>query len=109
MDKNIETFLNQLIDEKGYADLDTEIRQEMINNLAEQLYNQIDAAVARALPEEKALELSKRLENSEMSDEELTKFVTDSGVDYEKIVLETMLEFRILFTSPTPNQTQTEA
>ena len=100
MDSNVEQFIDQLIDEKGYTTLDDEVRAQMKEDLANRLYDQIDRAMANALPEDKAIELGNKLDEGEMSDEELAKFMQDAGVDMQEVVLETMMKFRLLYTQP---------
>ena len=100
--ENVEDFINQLIDEKGYSDLDDDVRQELKVDMIQRLMDQIDQAAINALPEDKAIELADKLDDPDFSDDDLTEFMRNSGVDLEKVALETMVQFRLLYLGGDP-------
>jgi len=95
--ENVEQFLDQLLDEKGYTDLDEDVRNELKIDMGQRLMDQIDQAAINALSEEKAIELANKLDDPNFTNEQAAAFVQESGVDMERIALETMIQFRIWY------------
>ena len=62
--------------------------------MKKRLEDQINRAAIQALSEEKADELAKRLEDPNFTNEDMAKFMQDSGVNLAEVALETMLKFR---------------
>lgn len=110
--ENVEAFVDQLIEEKGYSDLDDDVREELRNDMITRLLDQIDMAAINALPEEKAIELADKIDNEDdFNDDKVMQFIQDSGVDLQQVALETMLQFRMLYLGETlpPVEEDTEA
>lgn len=100
--ENVEAFVDQLIEEKGYSDLDDDVREELRNDMITRLLDQIDMAAINALPEEKAIELADKIDNEDdFNDDKVMQFIQDSGVDLQQVALETMLQFRMLYLGET--------
>lgn len=95
--ENVEGFIDQLIDEKGYSDLDDDVRQELKTDMIQRLMDQIDQAAINALPEDKAIELADKLDDELFDDEKVAEFMQNSGIDLQQVALETMLQFRMLY------------
>ncbi|MDR3298111.1 MAG: hypothetical protein LBT19_01940 [Candidatus Nomurabacteria bacterium] len=95
--ENVEQFIDQLITDKGVSGLTDEVRAELKTDLTQRLVDQIDRAVIDALPEEKAIELSERLDDENFGDDQVNDFVRESGIDVQNIALQTMLKFRELY------------
>lgn len=95
--ENVEGFIDQLIDEKGYSDLDDDVRQELKTDMIQRLMDQIDQAAINALPEDKAIELADKLDDESFDDEKVAEFMQNSGIDLQQVALETMLQFRMLY------------
>ena len=95
--ENVEAFIDQLIDEKGYTTLDEVARNELKRDMIQRLMDQIDRAAINALPEEKAAELSEKLDDPNFTNEGAGKFMQESGVDLQQVALTTMLQFRSLY------------
>ena len=55
--ENVETFIDQLIDEKGLG-VEGDVRKQLKLDMMERLLDQIDRASINALPEDKAIELA---------------------------------------------------
>lgn len=94
---NVEQFIDQLITDKGVSGLTDEVRAELRTDLTQRLVDQIDRSVINALPEDKAIELSEKLDDDNFGDEQINEFISNSGVDIQRISLETMVKFRELY------------
>lgn len=94
--ENVETFIDQLIDEKGLG-VEGDVRKQLKLDMMERLLDQIDRASINALPEDKAIELADKLDDENFTDEQVAEFMKNSGVDLERVALETMLQFRLLY------------
>ncbi|MBR6134284.1 hypothetical protein IKQ38_02280 [Candidatus Saccharibacteria bacterium] len=94
--ENVEKFIDQLIDEKGLG-VEGDVRKQLKLDMMERLLDQIDRASINALPEDKAIELADKLDDENFTDEQVADFMKDSGVDLERVALETMLQFRLLY------------
>ncbi len=99
---NVEQFIDQLIDEKD-LNLEDDVREQLKIDMINRLLDQIDRATVNALPEDKAIELADKLDDADFSDEQISQFIRDSGVDLEKVTLETMMQFRLLYLGGNPN------
>ena len=91
--QNIDEFIESLLNDKG-IEVEPEIREELKADMKAKLLDQIDRAVIQALPEDKAAELATKVEDPNFTNEDMTKFVQDSGVNLTEVALETMLKFR---------------
>ena len=100
--ENVEKFIDQLIDEKGLS-AEGEVRDQIKTDLTERLIDQIERAAVNALPEDKAIELANKLDDEGFGDDQVSDFIRNSGVDMERVALETMLQFRILYLGEDEN------
>ena len=89
-------FINDIIDAKNFKTLDSDVRQQLEQDLKNRLLDQIDRAVLGALPENKIDGFNDLLDR-DASQQEVQRYVATSGVDTKKITLETMLRFRSLY------------
>lgn len=89
-------FISDIIDAKGYKTLDSDVRRQLEQDLKNRLLDQIDRAVLEALPENKIDGFNDLLDRG-ASQQEVQQYIATSGVDTEKITLETMLRFRSLY------------
>ena len=99
---NVEQFIDQLIDEKD-LNLEDDVRQELKVDMINRLLDQIDKASINALPEDKAIELADKLDDPDFTDDQVSEFIRNSGVDLERVALETMMQFRMLYLGGNPN------
>ena len=90
----VEKFIEDLLAERGMGNLDPELKTDLKTQLTQELMDQIDRAAINALPEEKAVELAKKLDEPDFTSEQATKFIQDAGVDLQQVSLDTMLLFR---------------
>lgn len=95
--QNIDDFIESLLNDKGITDIEPDVREELKADMKQRLLDQIDQAAVQALSAEKADELAKLIENPNFTNEEMTKFMQDSGVNLTEVTLETMLKFRSFY------------
>ncbi len=91
--QNIDDFIESLLNDKG-IDVEPDIKEELKNEMKTRLLREIDEAAIRALSAEKADELAKLVDNPEFTNEKMTEFLKDSGVDLTQVTLDTALKFR---------------
>ncbi len=92
--QNIDEFIESLLNDKGITDVEPDVKEDLKADMKKRLEDQIDRAAIQALSEEKAAELSEKLEDPNFSNEDMAKFMQDSGVNLTEIALDTMLKFR---------------
>ena len=95
--ESVDQFIEQLIIDKGVSDIEPEILAEMKADMKQKLLDQIDRAAVMKLSEEKAVELAEKVNDPEFTNEKMTEFMTNSGVDLTQVALETMLKFRTFY------------
>ncbi|MBQ8985275.1 hypothetical protein IJ076_01820 [Candidatus Saccharibacteria bacterium] len=94
--QNIDNFIENLIDEKGLS-VEPDIKDELKAEMKERLMDQINRAAINALSAEKADELAKKIDEPDFTNEKMTEFMMNSGVNLQEIALETMLKFRSFY------------
>lgn len=92
--QNIDDFISQLLVDKGIKDLEPEIEQSLKNDMKTRLMDQINKAAIMQLSEEKADELSGMIDDPDFTNEKLTEFMQNSGVNLTEVTIDTMLQFR---------------
>ena len=92
--QNVDEFIEQLLTDKGITDVEPEIRQELVAEMKERLMDQINKAAIMQLSEEKAAELAEKVDDPNFTNEQMTEFMQNSGVNLAEIALDTMLKFR---------------
>ncbi len=97
--QNVDEFIEQLLADKNITDLAPEIKEELKNDMKRRLLDQIDRAAVMKLSEEKAAELAEKVEDPNFTNEDMSKFMQDSGVNLAEVALDTMLRFRNLYLS----------
>lgn len=95
--QNIDDFIESLLNDKGITDVDPEIRTELKEDMKKRLMDQINKAAIMKLSEEKATELAELVDDPNFTDEKMTKFMQDSGVNLTEVALDTMLKFRSFY------------
>ena len=96
MDK-VDEFIDQVLREKDLSTVPEEVRAELKQDLKQRLLDQIDRAALAALPEDKAVELSEKLDDENFTNEDAMVFMQNSGVDLQTVALETMVRFKDLY------------
>lgn len=92
--QNVDEFIESLLKDKGIADVEPEILEDLKADMKSRLLDQIDKAAVMQLSEEKADELAKLVENPEFTSERMAEFMKESGVNLTEVALDTMLRFR---------------
>lgn len=95
--EQVSQFMDSLLEEKGITDLDDETRETLKRDMIERLMSQIDTALVNALPEDKLEEFNQRIGDPNFSNDDATQFFVDAGLDVQRIALQTMIEFRMLY------------
>lgn len=95
--EQVSQFMDSLLEEKGITDLDDETRETLKRDMIERLMAQIDTALINALPEDKLTEFNERINDPDFSNDDATQFFVDAGLDVQRIALQTMIEFRMLY------------
>lgn len=95
--QNIDDFIESLLDDKGITDVDPEVRTELKEEMKTRLLDQINKAAIMELSEEKAAELAELVDDPEFTNEKMTEFMQESGVNLTEVALDTMLKFRTFY------------
>lgn len=92
--QSIDDFVESILKDKGITDLEPEIKADLKEEMKARLTDQINKAAIMQLSEEKAAELAEKIKDPEFTDEKLTEFMQNSGVNLTQVALDTMLKFR---------------
>lgn len=92
--QNLDEFIESLLKDKGITDLEPEVKVELVADMKTRLIDQINKAAVMQLSEEKADELAKLIDDPEFTNEKMTEFMANSGVNLTEVALDTMLKFR---------------
>ena len=68
-DEVLDIFLESLLIEKGFTNLDDKTRTEMIAQLKERAVDMINYSIIEALPEDKVEEVTTKIDNGENAEE----------------------------------------
>lgn len=100
--EELDRFVRDMLADKDLPGLsDDEIREQVITDLKEQLLDQIDRAIVEAIPDDKIDDFNSLLDNEDTSDDSLREYIAQSGVDVDRVTIDTMTRFRDLYlTSP---------
>lgn len=94
--QNINEFMKGLLDEKGIS-VAPEIEKDLIADMKKQLEDQIKQIAILSLSEEKAKELADLIDKPDFTNEKMTEFMQNSGVDFAKIEKDAKEKFRELY------------
>lgn len=92
--QNIDDFIESLLDDKGITDMPGDVRKELADDMKKRLLDQINKAAIMELSEDKAAELANQIDDPDFTNEKLTEFIQNSGVNLAEVALSTMLKFR---------------
>jgi hypothetical protein len=93
--KNLDDFMEGLLQASGVSEgMPEETKKMMKDEMTRTLLNQIDRAAIDELTEEQAAELAKKVDEPDFTSKMMTEYVEKCGVDYGKITLDTMVQFR---------------
>lgn len=100
--QQLEEFVDDMLTEKNLPGLTDDVRPDVIKEVAQTLQELINRAIINALPDDKLEEISKRIEDENTSLVQIQDLVQQSGIDTEKIVTNTLIEFRRLYLAGSP-------
>ena len=92
--QNVDDFIENLLSEKGITNLEPDVKADLKKEMTDRLVNQINKAAIMQLSEDKAEELTKLIEEPDFTNEKMTEFMQNSGVNLAEVALDTMLKFR---------------
>lgn len=93
--KNIEEFVDKLIEDKGFNEQDPDIIAQMKSDLLDRVENRINAMIISKLNPEKLPDFEKVLDSD--SKEEIQKFVKENIPDIEEKVAKELLDFKNIY------------
>ncbi len=100
--QQLEEFVDDMLTEKNLPGLSDDVRPDVIKEVVQTLQELINRAIINALPDDKLEEISKRIEDENTSLVQIQDLVQQSGIDTEKIVTNTLIEFRRLYLAGSP-------
>ena len=96
-DQLIDLFVDSLLAEKGVEGVSDEVLKGMHDELRENLIFQVNRAVIAQLPDDKLDELNRQLDAGTANEETMAELVKSADLDTDKIVQETMADFREVY------------
>jgi len=96
--KHIHTFIEELIEEKGFKDLTHKMREEMTQDIKKSLDEFVIVRSLAQFSEEETQQFNQML-NEKKSGSELQQFITEHISDYETFLSETIIAFREAYLS----------
>ena len=97
--QSVDEFLESLLVDKGITDIEPDVKEELKAEMKTRLLDQINKAAIMRLSEEKAAELAAMVDDPNFTNEKMTEFMQNSGVNLVEVTLETMLQFRNFYLS----------
>lgn len=92
MEQVLEQFVDRLVEEKKFPDLDPEVMAQIRSDIGERLERRINLALIEHMPEGKLGELEAKLDAD--NDVELQQFYKDNIPNLEEVVATTLMDFR---------------
>lgn len=95
--QEIDNFIDTILKEKGITGLEPDVESDLKAEMKERLLDQINKAAVMELSEEKAAELAELVDKPDFTNEKMTEFMQNSGVDLTSVVADTMIKFRSFY------------
>ena len=95
--QSIDEFIESILNDKGITDVEPDVRNELKAEMQQRLTDQINKAAIMQLSEEKAAELAEKVNDPNFTDEQMTEFMQNSGINLAEVALDTMLKFRSFY------------
>ncbi|MDO4507935.1 MAG: hypothetical protein Q4B65_00885 [Candidatus Saccharibacteria bacterium] len=92
--QSVDEFIESLLRDKGITDIEPDIKEELVADMKTRLMDQINKAAVMQLSEEKADELARLINDPNFTNEQMTEFMMNSGVNLTEVTVDTMLKFR---------------
>ncbi len=93
---NLETFVDGLLKEKAFQNLEPEVEAQLKTDLLNRLDDVINQALLDALTDDK-LSVFESLVDKDASKEDIQKFLSDNIENMETVVTGALLKFRELY------------
>ena len=95
--QEIDNFIDTILKEKGITGLEPDVESDLKAEMKERLLGQINKAAVMELSEEKAAELAELVDKPDFTNEKMTEFMQNSGVNLTNVVADTMIKFRSFY------------
>lgn len=92
--QSVDDFIESLLNERGITEVEPDVRAELKEDMKKRLMDQINKSAIMQLSEEKAAELAEKINDPDFTNEKMTEFMQNSGVNLTEVALDTMLRFR---------------
>ena len=89
---SIDDFINRLVAEKGFEDVDDEVRDQIKNDLRDRVEDRINATILQHMPPEKLEEMDKMLESA--GPQEIQSFCRENIENLDEVIAQALVEFR---------------
>lgn len=89
-------FVNQMLDQKGLAGVDSTVREQLVADLEGRIVNQINRALVEAIPSSRLADFEK-IASSGVEDSKIQSFFAECGIDTQKITTDIMVQFKDLY------------
>ncbi len=106
--ENFDEFMESLLQEKG-IEVEGEVREQLKDDMIQDLMNHIDRAALNELTEEQANELSEKLDDPNFGEEQVSEYMRSCGVDLQRVALETMIFYKAFYLGGGLNDQPVEA
>src|SRR4051812_2995593 len=94
----IDEFVEDLMKQKGLpADLDPEVRKQLVSNLTDRVVKLINRRLIDALPDEKVGELEKLVDQNPSDSSAVQKLIEENVPNKDKVVAAALIEFQGLY------------
>ncbi len=93
----ISQFADSLIEDKGLGELGDAEKAELKALIEEKVIDTINQSLIYALPDDKFEELEKLADKEDVTAEQVSELIANSGVDTQAVVTEAMDNFRQIF------------
>lgn len=98
-DEMLDIFIEKMLIDKGYSELDEETKNNFRNEIKEELIFRINEAIVASLPDDKLTELDELFKTDSATAEKINDIIERSGVDVSEPIQKTMMEFREVYLS----------
>lgn len=92
--QSVDDFIESLLNERGITEVEPDVRAELKEDMKKRLMDQINKSAIMQLSEEKAAELAEKINDPDFTNEKMTEFMQNSGVNLTEVALDAMLRFR---------------
>jgi hypothetical protein len=96
----LDQFVNEMLDAKRLSGVTEDVRNQLVSDLKQRLFDQINKALIDALPDEKMDDFERLLDDESIDDARVQQFILDAGVDVRKVTTVTMLRFYDMYVKP---------